>query len=92
MDSLGGSRRFGSATRSRLAWRGMSEGLRRGFLVALFALLPYGILVQAVGVYSTAALKWNGDPVSVDQATWRVWDVADNPISRGLGLSRAASQ
>jgi hypothetical protein len=56
-------------------------------LAAAFGLLPFGILVQAVGVYSVAAVDWNGKPVNVDQAVSRLWDVSDNPIFRGLHMS-----
>lgn|SRR5215510_285188 len=70
-----------------LAWRGMDRPLQRALLVAAFGLLPFGILVQAVGVYSVAAVNWNGKPVNVDQAVSRLWDVADNPIFRGLHIS-----
>jgi|SRR5579871_192123 len=70
-----------------LAWRGMRARLRRGFCIAVFALLPYGVLVQAVGVYSDAATTWSYRPSDVDYAPWRLWDIADNPIFRGLGIS-----
>jgi hypothetical protein len=70
-----------------LAWREMDRPLRRALLAAAFGLLPFGILVQAVGVYSVAAVNWNGQPVNVDQAVSRLWDVADNPIFRGLHIS-----
>jgi hypothetical protein len=75
-----------------LAWRGMAERLQRGFLIAIFALLPLGILVQAVGVYSPAAFAWNYVPADIDHASWRLWDVADNPILRGLGLGNPVSR
>jgi len=65
----------------------MDRPLQRALLVAAFGLLPFGILVQAVGVYSVAAVNWNGKPVNVDQAVSRLWDVADNPIFRGLHIS-----
>jgi hypothetical protein len=45
------------------------------------------VLVQAVGVYSNAATTWSYRPSDVDYAPWRLWDVADNPIFRGLGIS-----
>lgn len=74
-----------------LAWMGLSPRAQRGLLVLLFALLPFGILVQAVGAYDNSATTWTSIPVNVDDAPWRFWDVADNPISRGLGLSRPAN-
>jgi len=75
-----------------LAWRGMGDRLRGILLIAIFALLPFGILVQSVGVYSEAAIKWNYVPADVDHAPWRLWDIADNPILRGLGLSQPVSR
>jgi hypothetical protein len=65
----------------------MRVQLRRGFCIAVFALLPYGVLVQAVGVYSDAATTWSYRPSDVDYAPRRLWDIADNPIFRGLGVS-----
>ncbi len=70
-----------------LAWRRMKRPLQRSFLIAGFGLLPLGILVQAVGVYSVAAIRWNGQPVDVDKFPMRLWDVADNPVFRGLHIS-----
>ncbi len=70
-----------------VAWRRMNRPLQRGFLAVAFGLLLFGVLVQAVGVYSVAAIRWNGQPLSVDQFPSRLWDVADNPIFRGLHVS-----
>jgi hypothetical protein len=60
-----------------LAWQRMSRPLQRGFLITAFSLLPLGIFVQGVGVYSVAAIRWSGKP----------WDMPDNPIFRGLHIT-----
>jgi hypothetical protein len=62
-----------------LAWQRMSRPLQRSFLIAAFSLLPLGIFVQGVGVYSVAAIRWSGPS----------WDMADNPIFRGLHITPA---
>ena len=66
-----------------------SPSRRRAFTVALWALLPLQIAIQAVGTYGPpekvpAAVAWNASPVSIDVAPQRNWDFADNPIARGL--------
>ena len=66
-----------------------SPSRRRAFTVALWALLPLQVAIQAVGTYGPpgkvpAAVAWNASPVSIDVAPQRNWDVADNPIARGL--------
>jgi hypothetical protein len=72
------------------SWRDLGAGQRRALGIACFGLLlPWGILVQAVGVYSRAAIAWNGSPRDIDQAPERVWDLVDNPIARGLHLQPA---
>ena len=62
---------------------------RRVFTLALAALLPVQIAIQAIGTYGPpdrppAAVMWNASPVSIDVAPERNWDLADNPIARGL--------
>ena len=70
-----------------LSWRDLAPGVRRRLGVVCFGLLlPWGILVQSVGVYSRAAVAWNASPRDIDRAPERVWDLVDNPIFRGLHL------
>ncbi len=62
---------------------------RRAFTVALAVLLPVQVAIQAIGTYgppdrAPAALAWNAAPVPIDLAPERNWDLADNPIARGL--------
>lgn len=62
---------------------------RRAFTLAVWILLPLQAAIQAVGTYGPpgkvpAAIAWNAAPVSVDVAPQRLWDLADNPIARGL--------
>ena len=73
-----------------LSWRELGPGARRILGIACFGLLlPWSVLVQMVGVYSPSAIAWNGIPSNVDFAPDRLWDLADNPISRGLHLRSA---
>jgi hypothetical protein len=52
-----------------LAWQGVGVACRRLLVITCFGvLLAYSILVQAVGVYSVSALKWNQTPVDVIDA------------------------
>jgi hypothetical protein len=57
---------------------------RRRGAIALAAVLAFSVAVQAVGAYSWPTIFWNGGPVNVDQQPSRLWDVADNPVFRGL--------
>lgn len=62
---------------------------RRALAIALAVLLPIQVAIQAIGTYGPpdrppAAIAWNTVPVSVDVAPQRNWDLADNPIARGL--------
>jgi hypothetical protein len=57
---------------------------RRAAGVALGIALALCVGVQALGAYSWATMYWNADPVSVDDDTGRLWDVADGPLMRGL--------
>lgn len=66
-----------------------SAARRTAFTAALVLLLPLQVAIQAIGTYGPpgqlpAALAWNAAPVSVDLAPERNWDLADNPIARGL--------
>lgn len=66
-----------------------SPARRRAFTVMLAVLLPVQIAIQAIGTYgppdrAPAAIAWNATPVSIDLAPERNWDLADNPIARGL--------
>lgn len=71
-----------------LSWRNLAPGARRWLGIACFGLLlSWGLLLQSVGAYSRAAIAWNGTPRNVDEAPERVWDVLDNPILRGLGVT-----
>jgi hypothetical protein len=47
----------------------------------VLALALWGLIVQAVGTYCDDN-SWNALPVSVDQASWRVWDWGDPQILR----------
>jgi hypothetical protein len=72
-----------------LAWQHLSSKPQHRWAQVLFGvLMPYSIAVHAVGAYSVAALRWNGQPYSVDAA--RVWVFPDNQILRGLMLTRPA--
>jgi hypothetical protein len=66
-----------------LAFPAEGAARRRG-AIALAAVLAFSVAVQAVGAYSWPAIFWNGGPVNVDQQPSRLWDVADNPVFRGL--------
>jgi len=76
-----------------LGWQHIGPAARRSLALACFGfLLPYSILVQAVGVYSPSAWKWSyttipgyGGSVGPE----RVWDFVDNPITRGLHITSA---
>jgi hypothetical protein len=47
-------------------------------------LLPYSVFVQAMGSYSRATHDWDAIPQSINQTQWRLWDLVDNPVLRGL--------
>jgi hypothetical protein len=71
-----------------LAWPHFSATARRPLAIACFGImLPYTVMVQAVGVYSVSAWKWNGAPVDVLLAPERLWDFVDSPIARGLQVT-----
>ena len=57
---------------------------RRLGILCFGLLLPYSVMVQALGVYGHAVHDWNALPISVDEAQPRLWDVVDSPILRGL--------
>lgn len=66
-----------------------SPARRRALTFVLAALLPVQIAIQAIGTYGPpgrvpAAVAWNAAPISIDLAPERNWDLADNPIRRGL--------
>jgi hypothetical protein len=48
----------------------------------VLALALWGLLVQAIGAYCDDN-SWNALPVSVDKASWRLWDWGDPQILRG---------
>jgi hypothetical protein len=54
----------------------------RAAAVALAVILPYSIMVQVLGAFSPATAYWNSTPAGDERA--RLWDVADNPLFRGL--------
>lgn len=50
---------------------------------ALFALaVGWSVFVQGLGAYKYNLWTWNAEPINVDEAPARLWDVKDNPISR----------
>jgi hypothetical protein len=53
---------------------------RRAFAV----LALYSILIQALGAFFYPNGHWDGTPQSVDAAPARLWDWADNPVTRTL--------
>lgn len=62
---------------------------RRALAVLVWLLLPLQVAIQAIGTYAPpgkvpAAVAWNANPRSIDVAPQRVWDLADNPIVRGI--------
>ena len=76
-----------------LGWQHIDPTVRRPLALACFGLLlPYSIMVQAVGVYSPSAWKWSFFPANVDHAQERLWDFVDNPISRGLHITSLPPQ
>lgn len=58
--------------------------LRGPALVAFVALALWGVFVNFRGATSVAAQEWSAVPVSVDEATWRIWDWTDPQFLRGL--------
>jgi hypothetical protein len=61
-----------------------AEG-RRGLMPVMLLLLAYGAFVHWRGASTPEVLRWNSEPVNIDQAPWRVWDWSDLPFLRGLG-------
>jgi hypothetical protein len=73
-----------------------SQARKRALTIALWVLLPLQIALQAIGTYGPpgqvpAALSWNAAPVSIDVAPQRNWDLADNPIARGVRALRGGA-
>jgi MFS superfamily sulfate permease-like transporter len=67
-----------------LYWPKM-QGHARTAAASLFLLLAvWGVFVHARGATSVAANEWSAQPVSVDDAPWRVWDWSDPQFLRGL--------
>jgi hypothetical protein len=57
---------------------------RRSAAAALAVILVLSMTIQAVGSYSRATIFWNAMPTNVDIDRARLWDIADNPVFRGL--------
>jgi len=55
---------------------------RRAVQLLAIALVGYGIVVQAIGVYA-ATDRWNREPVRLERKPDRVWDWGDLQIVRG---------
>lgn len=51
---------------------------------SLAAVALYGLFIQVLGVYFYPNGHWDNTPVPVDEAGYRVWNWADNPIRRTL--------
>jgi hypothetical protein len=72
-----------------LVWPRLTCTPRHRMAQALFGvLMPYCIVVQSIGVFSVAALRWDDQPIGVNPE--RVWDFPDNQILRGLKITRPA--
>jgi hypothetical protein len=54
----------------------------RAVALCLALILPYSVLVQALGAYSQTAQLWNAVPDTDEKK--RLWDVADGPLLRSL--------
>lgn len=59
-------------------WEGMSRALR----IAFVGLALVGLAIHLRGGWSLAVIRWNVDPVNIDQHPERNWDWRDPPFLR----------
>lgn len=59
-------------------WEGLTLGLR----IAIVILALVGLAIHLRGGWSVAVIRWNVDPVNIDQHPERNWDWSDPPFLR----------
>jgi hypothetical protein len=54
------------------------------FRYLFYILVAYSIFIQFFGILVGTRTHWDSTPVPVDNNLHRLWDINDNPISRGF--------